>query len=146
MILTRLVKRQAGQARQCMPRWMHTNAQIVEVGARDGLQNEPIPVSVADRVSLIQKLIDAGISRLEAGSFVSPKYVPSMKDTDAVMSALAETRKQLPSVKLSCLVPTLRYMKEALSTKPDEVAIFASASESFSQKVSMRTTPRYSTG
>lgn len=109
--------------------------QIVEVGPRDGLQNESAVVSTPDKVRLIQLLAKAGCSRIEAGSFVSPKYVPQMADTQALMEALQPLRESYgQALHLSCLVPTLPYMKEATLVQPDEVAIFASASEGFSQK------------
>jgi len=111
--------------------------QIVEVGPRDGLQNERQPVSVADKVRLIEMLVEgAGCTRLEPGSFVSPRAVPAMADTPAVMEALGPLReRQQQQLRLSCLVaPRLSYLEEALRYRPDEIAIFASASEAFSQK------------
>jgi len=110
-----------------------SEVQIVEVGPRDGLQNEPHPVSVAHKVQLIEMLAQAGCTRIEPGSFVSPQAVPAMADTPAVMEALTEIRKQ-HKLQLSCLVPNTKYLEQALQYQPDEIAIFASASEAFSQK------------
>lgn len=111
------------------------SVQIVEVGPRDGLQNELVTVSTADKIHLMELLAAAGCSRMEAGSFVSPKYVPQMADTKSLMEALQPLRDEYgPSLHVSCLVPNLHYMKEAMVIRPDEVAIFASASEGFSQK------------
>ena len=83
---------------------------------------------------LIQLLADAGCRRIELGSFVSPKYVPTMANSEDVVKALDDLRRQ-KNLHLSCLVPSSRYMEQAVRVRPDEVAIFASASEAFSQKV-----------
>lgn len=102
---------------------------IVEVGPRDGLQNEPAWVSTPVKVDLIERLIDAGLSVIEAGSFVSPRHVPQMKDT-------ADVLKELPKdmdVAFPVLVPNLQGMEVALKSNVKEIAIFASASEGFSQ-------------
>eukprot|EP00980_Cylindrotheca_fusiformis_P017187 scaffold5293_cov82-Cylindrotheca_fusiformis.AAC.1 len=107
---------------------------IVEVGPRDGLQNEPKSISVNDKVTLIQKLHQAGCSVIEAGSFVSPKWVPQMANSDQIFQNVSfPANKNKPY--LSCLVPNLHGMEQALQCRPmmDEVAIFASASEAFSQ-------------
>jgi hydroxymethylglutaryl-CoA lyase len=103
---------------------------IVEVGPRDGLQNEQQPISTADKIELIQRLVQAGISHIEAGSFVSPKWVPQMADSLAVMQGI--TRKE--SVRYAALTPNKRGFDQAIEAKANEVAIFAAASESFSQK------------
>jgi hydroxymethylglutaryl-CoA lyase len=110
---------------------------IVEVGPRDGLQNERISVGTEDKVTLITKLADAGCSYIEAGSFVSKKAVPSMANSLDVMAKLASPswRTMYPDLILACLVPTIKYFPDAVNTKVDEIAIFASASESFSRKV-----------
>ncbi|QBF83976.1 hydroxymethylglutaryl-CoA lyase [Shewanella maritima] len=102
---------------------------IFEVGARDGLQNE-VPVSSNAKVQLIENLADAGINRIEAGSFVSPKWVPQMADSSEVIKSI--TRKQ--GVKYSALTPNLKGFELALDAGVDEVAIFGAASQSFSQK------------
>jgi hydroxymethylglutaryl-CoA lyase len=103
---------------------------IVEVGPRDGLQNEQQPISTADKIELIQRLVQAGISHIEAGSFVSPKWVPQMADSLAVMQGI--TRKE--SVRYAALTPNKRGFDQAIEAQANEVAIFAAASESFSQK------------
>jgi hydroxymethylglutaryl-CoA lyase len=103
---------------------------IVEVGARDGLQNEKTPLTVNDKVSLVNALSGTGLKRIEAGSFVSPKWVPQMANSDAVLSAV--TRAQ--GVVYSALTPNMRGFEDALANRVDEVAVFGAASESFSQK------------
>jgi hydroxymethylglutaryl-CoA lyase len=109
-------------------------AQIVEVSPRDGLQNER-EVSVEDRVQLIKLLAAAGCNKIEAGSFVKPEAVPSMKNTKEVMMALEEFRKEKgEKLKLSCLVPKDNYMQDAIDVRTDEVAVFTSASETFALK------------
>lgn len=106
-----------------------TKVSIFEVGARDGLQNE-VPVTTADKLTLITQLGDAGVKRIEAGSFVSPKWVPQMADSDAVLQQL----KRQAGVVYSALTPNLKGFELALAAGADEVAIFGAASESFSQK------------
>ncbi|TMP22191.1 hydroxymethylglutaryl-CoA lyase [Pseudoalteromonas sp. S2721] len=101
---------------------------IVEVGARDGLQNEAA-VSTQDKVSLINALADAGLKDIEAGAFVSPKWVPQMADSSDVISAL-----KLPDVNLSALTPNLRGAEAAKQVDIQEFAIFTAASEAFCQK------------
>lgn len=101
---------------------------IVEVGARDGLQNEAA-VSTQDKVSLINALADAGLKDIEAGAFVSPKWVPQMADSSDVISAL-----NLPDVNLSALTPNLRGAEAAKQVDIQEFAIFTAASEAFCQK------------
>lgn len=101
---------------------------IVEVGARDGLQNEAA-VSTQDKVALINALADAGLKDIEAGAFVSPKWVPQMADSSDVISAL-----NLPNVNLSALTPNLRGAEAAKKVGIQEFAIFTAASEAFCQK------------
>ncbi|MGH7015339.1 MAG: hydroxymethylglutaryl-CoA lyase [Stellaceae bacterium] len=103
---------------------------VVEVGPRDGLQNEAQTVPAATKVALIERLAEAGIKTIEAGSFVSPKWVPQMADTAAVMQAL----KRLPGVAYQVLVPNLKGFEAARAAEVDEVAIFAAASETFSRR------------
>jgi hydroxymethylglutaryl-CoA lyase len=113
------------------------SVQIVEVGPRDGLQNESTLVSVPDKVKLISMLTAAGCTKIESGSFVSPKMVPSMANTAQVMQELSDLREQAAArLTLSCLVPNVKYMQMAMEANVDEIAIFASASETFSQRVS----------
>lgn len=101
---------------------------IVEVSARDGLQNEKT-VSTADKVALINALSAAGLKDIEAGAFVSPKWVPQMADSADVISAL-----NLPDVNLSALTPNLKGAQAAHAVGIKEFAIFTAASESFCQK------------
>lgn len=103
---------------------------IVEVGARDGLQNEKTPLTIEDKVSLINALSNTGLKRIEAASFVSPKWVPQMASSDAVMSAI--TRQT--GVVYSALTPNMRGFEDAIAAGVDEVAVFGAASETFSQK------------
>jgi len=103
---------------------------MVEVGPRDGLQNEPRPVSAAVRIELIERLADAGLGAIEAGSFVSPKWVPQMADTDKVFAGL----KRRAGVVYSALVPNLKGLDAALAADVSEIAVFAAASETFSRR------------
>jgi hydroxymethylglutaryl-CoA lyase len=103
---------------------------IVEVGPRDGLQNEAHPVSTAQKVELIQRLQAAGCREIEATSFVSPKWVPQMADNAAVMAGI----QRQPGVRYSVLTPNLKGLEAALATQPHEVVVFGAASEAFSQK------------
>lgn len=103
---------------------------MVEVGPRDGLQNEKTIVPTAVKIALVDRLADAGLSVVEAGSFVSPKWVPQMGDSAEVFAGL--TRK--PGVRYAALTPNLKGLEGALAAKADEVAVFGAASESFSQK------------
>ncbi|MGS2720663.1 hydroxymethylglutaryl-CoA lyase [Paraglaciecola aestuariivivens] len=103
---------------------------IVEVGPRDGLQNEKGIVPLAAKVALVEQLAKAGCSVIETGSFVSPKWVPQMADSAEVFQQI----NRLPDVTYSALTPNLKGFEAALAAQADEVAIFAAASESFSQK------------
>ncbi|MDR8523131.1 hydroxymethylglutaryl-CoA lyase [Shewanella fidelis] len=102
---------------------------IFEVGARDGLQNEK-PVTTKDKIVLIEDLAAAGLTRIEAASFVSPKWVPQMADSADVLAGIARHE----GVTYSALTPNLKGLELALDANSDEVAIFGAASESFSQK------------
>lgn len=106
------------------------NVRLVEVGPRDGLQNEVRPLSVADRVEMIDGLIEAGLTTIEAGSFVSPKWVPQMAGSAEVLASLGRRE----GVNLPMLVPNFKGFEAARDAGAREIAIFASASESFSQK------------
>ena len=103
---------------------------VVEVGARDGLQNEPKTISTSDKVRLINDLSDTGLKHIEAGSFVSPRWVPQMADSHDIFQRI--DRKK--GVIYSALTPNLKGFDAAVLAKVDQVAIFAAASESFSQK------------
>jgi hydroxymethylglutaryl-CoA lyase len=106
------------------------SVRLVEVGPRDGLQNEANPVSIADKVALVNDLTDAGVRHIEVGSFVSPKWVPQMVGSAEVFAAI----DQHPGVAYSALTPNLRGFEDALAAGVREVAVFAAASESFSQR------------
>ena len=103
---------------------------IVEVGPRDGLQNEREIVDVAAKIALIERLAAAGLKTVEAGAFVSPKWVPQMAATDDVMAAI----KRAPGVSYPVLTPNMKGYEGARAAKADAVAVFGAASESFSQK------------
>ncbi|MDP7592364.1 MAG: hydroxymethylglutaryl-CoA lyase [Litorilituus sp.] len=107
-----------------------SSVKIVEVGPRDGLQNETTPVSAADKVALIEMLSDAGLTYIESGSFVSPKWVPQMATSAEIFSTLHRDK----NVTYAALTPNMRGFEAAMSVNADEVAIFGAASESFSQK------------
>ncbi len=109
---------------------MAERVRIVEVGPRDGLQNEAAPVPVETRIAFIEKLIAAGLTSIEAGSFVSPKWVPQMADTARVLKAFAGRT----GVALPVLVPNAKGLDAALEAGAREIAIFGAASETFSQK------------
>jgi len=104
--------------------------QIVEVGPRDGLQNEKIWIETETKIALIEKLADAGLTKIEATSFVSPKWVPQMKDAFVVLSGI----ERRPGVTYPVLTPNLKGFERALEAGVTEVAVFGAASESFSQK------------
>ncbi len=103
---------------------------IIEVGPRDGLQNEVSIVSLEDKIHLIENLANAGLKHIEAGSFVSPKWVPQMADSLAVFEGIP----RINSVIYSALTPNMKGFESALQAKVDEVAIFTAASEAFTQK------------
>ncbi|MBI2234987.1 MAG: hydroxymethylglutaryl-CoA lyase [Micavibrio aeruginosavorus] len=103
---------------------------IVEVGPRDGLQNEKEILPAAVKIALIDRLSDAGLSTIEATSFVSPKWVPQMADAADVMAGI----RQKAGVSYPVLVPNEKGMEAALAAGVQEIAVFAAASESFSQK------------
>ena len=103
---------------------------IVEVGPRDGLQNEAVPVSVADKVALIEALAEAGLPVVEAGAFVSPRWVPQMLGSDEVLRAIPKR----PGVRYPVLVPNLKGLEVALAAGAEEIAVFGAASETFSQR------------
>lgn len=103
---------------------------IVEVGPRDGLQNEKGLVPLAAKIALVEQLAQAGCSVVETGSFVSPKWVPQMADSAAVFQQINRQK----DVRYTALTPNLRGLEAAIEAQVDEVAIFAAASEAFSQK------------
>jgi hydroxymethylglutaryl-CoA lyase len=107
-----------------------TQVKIVEVGPRDGLQNEAVDVPAEVKLALIHQLVDAGISYIEAGSFVNPKWVPQMANSEDVFTQLVHG----DNITYAALTPNLKGFERALSVNATEVAIFAAASEAFSQK------------
>lgn len=109
---------------------MQDMVKIVEVGARDGLQNEKTPLTIEQRLHLIQGLIDAGLKHIEVGSCVSAKWVPQMAGSDELFSKLPSTS----DVHFSLLTPNLKGLESAIAVGCREVAVFTAASESFTQK------------
>lgn len=108
---------------------------LVEVGPRDGLQNEKTPISTAIKIELCKQLIEAGIHRLEAAAFVSPKWVPQMADGADVLAGLqALPELQDRTISYSALVPNLKGMEAAIEAGVQEAVVFTAASEAFTQK------------
>ena len=103
---------------------------LVDVGPRDGLQNEKQAVPASVKIELVHRLQAAGLKEIEVTSFVSPKWVPQMADNAEVMAGIA----RLPGVRYSVLTPNLQGFQAALLSKPDEIVVFGAASEAFSQK------------
>ena len=103
---------------------------IVEVGPRDGLQNEKTPIATTDKLALIGRLAEAGLSRIEATAFVSPRWVPQMADHEAVMRGAPRR----PGVTYSALVPNEKGAEAALAAGAQALAVFTAASESFCRK------------
>ena len=103
---------------------------IVDVGPRDGLQNEKSHVPAAVKVELVHRLQRAGLKEIEVTSFVSPKWVPQMADAMDVMAGI----DRLPDVRYSVLTPNMKGFEAALASKPNEIVVFAAASEAFSQR------------
>lgn len=103
--------------------------EIFEVGPRDGLQNEARDIPVAEKIALVNKLSEAGFSRIECASFVSPKRIPQMAGSAEVLAGI--TRKD--GLRYAALTPNMRGYEDAVAAKADEIAVFASASEGFSQ-------------
>ena len=107
-----------------------THVRLIEVGPRDGLQNEAQPISVADKVQLVNALTDAGLGYIEVGSFVSPKWVPQMAGSAEVFAQI----QHKPGVVYGALTPNMRGFEDAVAAGVKEVAVFAAASEAFSQR------------
>ena len=103
---------------------------MVEVGPRDGLQNEARPIAAEAKIALIEKLSDAGLQVIEAGAFVSPKWVPQMADTAEVLAGI----RRRPGVSYPVLVPNMVGFEAAAAAGVDEIAVFGAASESFSKR------------
>jgi hydroxymethylglutaryl-CoA lyase len=107
-----------------------THVKLVEVGPRDGLQNESQPVPTAVKVELVHRLQEAGLTEIEVTSFVSPKWVPQMADNADVMAGI----QRKAGVRYAVLTPNLKGLEAALLCHPDEIVVFGAASEAFSQK------------
>ena len=107
-----------------------SRVQLIDVGPRDGLQNEKQPVPAAVKIELVHRLQAAGLKEIEVTSFVSPKWVPQMADNAEVMAGI----QRQAGVRYSVLTPNLQGFEAALKTKPDEIVVFGAASEAFSQK------------
>lgn len=105
------------------------NVTIFEMGPRDGLQNEKVMIPTAQKIELINRLSETGLTKIEAASFVSPKWVPQMADGADVLAGIHRNSK----ITYSALTPNLKGYERAKAAKADEIAIFASASEGFSQ-------------
>ncbi|MEQ8321307.1 MAG: hydroxymethylglutaryl-CoA lyase [Rhodospirillales bacterium] len=106
------------------------HVKIVDVGPRDGLQNHPDTVPLDTKIELVERLADAGLSVVEAGAFVSPKWVPQMADTAELMRRI----RRKPGVSYPVLVPNLKGYEAAKAAGVEEIAIFGAATETFSQK------------
>ena len=107
-----------------------SKVKIIDVGPRDGLQNEKEPVPAAVKIELVHRLQEAGLAEIEVTSFVSPKWVPQMADNAEVMAGI----QRLAGVRYSVLTPNLQGYAAAVLTRPDEIVVFGAASEAFSQK------------
>lgn len=103
---------------------------LVDVGPRDGLQNEKQPVPATVKIELVHRLQDAGLTEIEVTSFVSPKWVPQMADNAEVMAGV----QRKAGVRYSVLTPNLQGFEAALKSSPNEIVVFGAASEAFSQK------------
>jgi hydroxymethylglutaryl-CoA lyase len=107
-----------------------SKVKLVDVGPRDGLQNEKEPVPTEVKVQLVHMLQDAGLKEIEVTSFVSPKWVPQMADNAQVMAGI----RRKPGVRYSVLTPNMKGFEAAVESKPDEIVVFGAASEAFSQR------------
>ena len=107
-----------------------SKVKLVDVGPRDGLQNEKTMVPAAVKIELVHRLQNAGLKEIEVTSFVSPKWVPQMADALDVMAGI----ERKPGVRYSVLTPNMKGFEAALASKPDEIVVFAAASEAFSQR------------
>lgn len=107
-----------------------SRVRIIDVGPRDGLQNEKQPVPSDIKIELVHRLQDAGLKEVEVTSYVSPKWVPQMADNHAVMAGIARQA----GVRYSVLTPNLKGFEAAVADRPDEIVVFGAASEAFSQK------------
>src|SRR5438270_12226065 len=107
-----------------------SRVKLVDVGPRDGLQNEKQPVPAEVKIGLVHRLQDAGLTEIEVTSFVSPKWVPQMADATEVMAGI----RRKPGVRYSVLTPNMKGFEAAVPSRPDEIVVFGAASEAFSQR------------
>ena len=107
-----------------------SKVQLIDVGPRDGLQNEKQPVPATVKIELVHRLQAAGLKEIEVTSFVSPKWVPQMADAASVMAGI----QRQAGVRYSVLTPNLQGFEAAVKSKPDEIVVFGAASEAFSRK------------
>ncbi|MBA2962703.1 MULTISPECIES: hydroxymethylglutaryl-CoA lyase [Ramlibacter] len=107
-----------------------SRVKLVDVGPRDGLQNEKAQVPAEVKIGLVHRLQDAGLTEIEVTSFVSPKWVPQMADAAEVMAGI----RRKPGVRYSVLTPNMKGFEAAVASRPDEIVVFGAASEAFSQK------------
>src|SRR3954466_11766562 len=107
-----------------------SRVKLVDVGPRDGLQNEKGQVPADIKIGLVHRLQDAGLTEIEVTSFVSPKWVPQMADAAEVMAGI----RRKPGVRYSGVTPSMKGFEAAVASRPDEIVIFGAASEAFSQK------------
>ncbi|MDB5944631.1 MAG: hydroxymethylglutaryl-CoA lyase [Ramlibacter sp.] len=107
-----------------------SRVKLVDVGPRDGLQNEKEPVPAEVKIGLVHRLQDAGLKEIEVTSFVSPRWVPQMADAAEVMAKI----ERKPGVRYSVLTPNMKGFEAALDSRPDEIVVFGAASEAFSQR------------
>ena len=114
---------------------MPARVTIVEVGPRDGLQNESAPIDIADKVAFVDRLSDAGHRVIEVSAFVSPTWVPQMADAAGVFARIARR----PGTRYTALVPNLEGLARAIAAGVDEIAVFAAASETFSRRNTNKT-------
>ncbi|WP_406624292.1 hydroxymethylglutaryl-CoA lyase [Acidovorax sp. SDU_ACID1] len=103
---------------------------LIDVGPRDGLQNEKTPVPAEIKIGLVHRLQETGLQEIEVTSYVSPKWVPQMADNHEVMAGM----QRKPGVRYSVLTPNMKGFEAAVSDRPDEIVVFGAASEAFSQK------------
>src|SRR5437870_11570264 len=109
---------------------MKKHVTIVEVGPRDGLQNEHVAVSTADKIAFVNRLTAARLPVIEVSAFVSPKWVPQMADAEQVFAGITRS----PGTRYTALVPNVQGLERALAARVSEVAVFAAATETFSRK------------
>jgi hydroxymethylglutaryl-CoA lyase len=107
-----------------------SRVKLVDVGPRDGLQNEKQPVPAEVKIGLVHRLQDAGLTEIEVTSFVSPKWVPQMADAAEVMAGI----ERKPGVRYSVLTPNMKGFEAAVASRPDEIVVFGAASEKFSHR------------